>query len=1098
MHREFDPATEPLRYRPPLGLYALTAAVVALVGLDLWPLFAGGVKSLGVEVPALPSREWLGFRFALWAAVVGGARTLYSSLERLTEGRVGADLAVALACIAAILLGEPLIAAEVVVISLIGECLEAITFGRTQSALHSLNELFPLRCWVLRDGIETRVFTADLAVGDRVVVKPGGKIPADGTVVEGGAAVDTSALTGESVPQDKAVGDAVLAGCLVPTGTLTFEVTRVATQTVAGQVIALTAKALAEKGRTERLADRVARYFLPVVLAAAALTFAFNVAVQLGSPVGPDAKRLSFAAAARVAAYPTLGVLVVACPCPLVLATPAAVMAALARLAGTGVLLKSGAVLERLAEVTAFAFDKTGTLTEGRLEVATVRPWGDTPRAELLRLAASAESRSEHPIARAVLAAGPAGVETPTAFEAHPGAGVTASVNGVSVVVGTAKLLEAQGIPLPADLAAALDELAAAGESTLLVASAGEFRGVLGVRDRVRPEAAGVIAELQDLGLAPIALLTGDRRAVALSLNLPGVEVHAEQLPGDKAKWVAAQPGRVAFVGDGINDAPALATASVGLAIGTGTDAAAEAGDVILLGEPLRNLPLLVRLSRQTVRVIRQNIYGFGFGMNLFGVLLTGWLWPVFAPTAEWFEKAPLAGVIYHQLGALLVLFNSMRLLTFERTSTNRGVVSARTAARRLDGLLARFDLDELLHEIAHHWKRVALALAALTAVGWLASGVTQVNPAEVAVVQRFGAVRDDLTPGLHLRWPYPVEAVAKVRPAEVRLVEVGFRMLPEERLKALDAAKLDQLALRKTGGPLSADGSMTWAAAHADGVQRLTEESLYATGDGNLIEVFATVRYRVRDPRRYLFAARDPDGLVRRATEAAFRELAAGQVYLDILTTTRGDFERRAAVRLVDRLPAAATDDLGVEILGLTVHDLHPPQEVVGAYHAVAEAIQRRDKTVNDAHAEAVRVKQRAAEEALRTTRQAEAAATRKTADATAARDTFTAWAKSRNTLPAAVEAALAAEQAARVKAGQDAAAVARDLDARRQRLLQERRQLTDFRLSLDAVTLVLAGRDKILIDAATLPGKRHILLMDPDNPRLPNVAFPRSEPER
>ena len=1096
MHREFDPTTEPLRYRPPLGLYALTAGVVTLVGLDLWPLLAGGFEPLGVELPAPASRDLLGFRFALWAAVVGGARTLYSALERLTEGRVGADLAVALACVAAILLGEPLIAAEVVVISLVGECLEAVTFGRTQSALHSLNELFPLRCWVLRDGVETRVFTANLAVGDRVVVKPGGKIPADGTVVEGSAAVDASALTGESVPQDKAAGDAVLAGCLVPTGTLTFDVTRVATQTVAGQVIALTSKALAEKGRGERLADRVARYFLPAVLAATALTFAFNVAVQLGSPVGPDAKRLGLNAAMRVAAYPALAVLVVACPCPLVLATPAAVMAALARLAGTGVLLKSGAALERLAEVTAFAFDKTGTLTEGRLEVATVRPWGDTSRAELLRIAASAESRSEHPIARAVLAAGPTDVDVPTAFEAHPGAGVVASVHGVSLVVGTAKLLERQGVALPLDVAAALDELAAAGESVLLVASAGEFRGVVGVRDRVRPEAAGVLAELHELGVTPIALLTGDRRAVALSLNLPGVDVHAEQLPGDKAAWVSAQPGRVAFVGDGLNDAPALATASVGLAIGTGTDAAAAAGDVILLGEPLRNLPLLVRLSRQTVRVIKQNVYGFGFGMNLFGVLLTGWLWPLFAPSAEWFEKAPLAGVIYHQLGALLVLFNSMRLLTFERASTSRALRSARAAAGRLDATLSRFDLDEVLHAVGHHWKRLTLAATALAGVGWLASGVTQVEPAEVAVVQRFGAVRDDLAPGLHLRWPSPIEAVTKLRPAEVRLVEVGFRTPPEERLKALDAARLDQAKLRRTAGVSAGDSAMTWAAAHADGVQRLPEESLYATGDGNLVEVFATVRYRVRDPRRYLFAARDPDALVRRAAEAAFRELAAGQVYLDLLTATRGDFERRAAARLLERLPAAG-DELGVEVLGLTVHDLHPPQEVVSAYHAVAEAIQRRDKAVNDAHAEAARIRQRAAEEALRTTRQAEASATRKTAEATAARDTFTAWAKSRNTLPQAAESALAAESASRVKAGQDAATVAREVEARRQLLLQERRQLTDFRLSLDAVTLVLAGRDKILIDAATLPGKRHILLMDPETPRPPAVAFPR-EPER
>jgi Cu+-exporting ATPase len=1082
MHREFDPTTEPLAYHPPLGLYALTAAVVTLVGLDLWPLVAAA-RPLGVDLPTLAGREWLGFRFALWAAVIGGARTLYGALERLTEGRVGADLAVALASIAAILLGEPLIAAEVIVISLVGECLEAVTFGRTQTALQSLNELFPLRCWVVRDGREERAFTANLVVGDRVVVKPGGKVPADGVVVEGNAAVDAAALTGESVPLDKSPGDAVLAGCVVPAGSLTIDVTRVATQTVAGQVIALTAKALAEKGRAERLADRVARYFLPAVLILAALTFAFHVAWQLATPPTPNAGRPGLAAAMRVAAYPTLAVLVVACPCPLVLATPAAVMAALARLAGTGVLLKSGAALERLAEVTAFAFDKTGTLTEGKLELASVRPWGDTPRGELLRLAAAAEAKSEHPIARAVLAAHSSeGGELPPVadFAAHPGAGVTAAVEGVPVIVGTAKLLESLGVAVPPGALEAADELAAVGESTLLVAAGGGFLGVVGVRDRPRPEAAGVVAELRELGLSPVALLTGDRRAVAVSVvgNIPGVEVHAGQLPADKAAWVAAQPGKVAFVGDGVNDAPALATAHVGLAVGTGTDAAAEAGDAVLLGEPLRTLPLLVRLSRETVRVIRQNIYVFGFGMNLFGVLLTAVLWPLLAPSAAWYEKAPLAGVVYHQLGAILVLFNSMRLLGFERVVTGRAAIATRDAARRLDTLVSRFDLDELLHGLLHRWKPVTAGVIALLAVAWALSGVTRVGPAEVAVVQRFGAPVADLPPGLHLRWPLPVEGVTKLKPAEIRLVEVGFRPLPPEQVRALEVAKLEQWKLRRGDGPLSASASMTWASAHAEGVQRLTDESLYATGDGNLVEIFATVRYRVSDPRAFLFSSRDPDGLVRRAAEAAFRELAAGAAFTEVLTTTRADFERRAAARMRLRLPEPP-GSLGVEVVGLTVHDLHPPQEVVSAYHAVAEAIQRRDTAVNDAHAGATRLKQRAAEGALSTTRQAEAAATAKVAEATAARDAFAAWVAARNTLPPAVEAGLAANGGDRAK------------------LLAERRQLTDFRLALDAVTAVLAGRDKILIDSAMLPGKRHILLMDPDAARLPALVAP-ARPDR
>ncbi|HEY3787870.1 MAG TPA: HAD-IC family P-type ATPase, partial [Urbifossiella sp.] len=351
----------------PLGLYALTAIVGGLLAADLWPLLGNWLQSQSVDAPTW-SPLLFGYRFALLAAVIGGARILYNSLESLFEGRIGADLALAIACLAAIVLKEELVAAEVVFIGLAGECLEAYTFARTRRALGSLAELFPQRCWVLRDGQEVRTFTADLQVGDRIVVKPGGRIPADGRVLDGRSAVDASALTGESLPLDKNPGDEVLAGSIVVDGSLTIQAKKIAKQTVAGQVIELTAAALKDKAPLQRQADRLAKYFLPAVLVLALLTFFANLLFQMSGTPALGVPKPGWDAAMRVASYPALAVLVVACPCALILATPAAVIAALGRLAGTGVLIKGGSALERLAGVTAFAFDKTGTLTEGKLE----------------------------------------------------------------------------------------------------------------------------------------------------------------------------------------------------------------------------------------------------------------------------------------------------------------------------------------------------------------------------------------------------------------------------------------------------------------------------------------------------------------------------------------------------------------------------------------------------------------------------------------------------------------------------------------------------------------------------------------------------------
>ncbi len=1018
MHYTPAPTARPFDPPPALGLYALTAAVLALLAADLLPL--AGVTE---------SRTAVGFRFALLAALVGAVRPLAHTLDGLLSGRVGADAAIVLATVAAIGVGEPVVAAEVVAIGLLGECLEAFAVGRARRSLRGLAELFPLRCWLVRGGEEVRCFTTDLRPGDVVRVKPGGKLPADGTVTAGRAAVDTAALTGESLPRGVGPGEAVLAGGIVADGALDVAVTAVGDQTTAGRVVELTAAALRDKGSQERLADRLARLFLPAVLLLTGVAFLFHWG--RGGWDGP---------AARLAVYPALAVLVVACPCPLVLATPAAVAAALGRLAGTGVLVKGGAALERLAAVTAFAFDKTGTLTEGVLEVGAVHGDRDT----VLSLAAAAEAGSEHPLARAVLAAWGRPPPAATDFVAVPGAGVTATVGGEAVRVGSPRFLAEAGIEVPADVLAGFDR---DGLTPLAVARGGTLVGVVGCRDRLRPEAAGVLAELRALGISPIVLLTGDRAAVANALPLALDEVRAELLPAQKAEWVLASGGRkpaegtrtelgdgaptgsaplsgltpaarqvTAFVGDGVNDAPALARAAVGIAVGGG-DLAAAAGDIVLLGEPLRPLPLLVAVGRQTARVIRQNIVGFGFGLNLAGVLLVGGLWPLVAPRGDWYEAAPLAGAIFHQLGALLVLANSLRILLVARPTL--------PVVARVNAAIGRLSADDLLHALWHRRPWVAAACV----VGWLLSGLTAVGPDAVGVVRRFGALRDDLSPGLHVRWPWPVEDVVEVRPT-VRTVEVGFRTRSAEQLQQWDVMRAEQARLRGD----------TWAAGHDADADRRPAEAVLLTGDGNLVEVFATVEWAPADPRAFVLAGADPEAAVRVAAEAAVRELAAGRPLVELLTAGRADFAASALARTRVGLPA----ELGVAVRGLIVHHLHPPAEVVADYHAVAVAIQARDRRVNEAAADGLRRTRGAADAAVGAVRRAEADAARVRAEAGAERDAFFA------------------------RAGV------------RRRQTADERAVTDLRLTLDAVASALRGRAKVWVDADAPPGRRHLWLGD------------------
>jgi Cu+-exporting ATPase len=1096
MHREVSHADQGFRQESRLSLYLLTALLALLLAADLWPTVARWVAGWG---PALPTwnNEVSGYRIALLAAVLGGARALYGSLDALFAGRVGADLALAIACVAAILVREPLVAAEIVFIGLVGEVLESVTFERTQRAIRRIVEVCPRLCRRFRDGREEVVPTAELQVGDRVLVKPGRRIPADGVVLEGRSSVDISALTGESLPVDKGPGDEVLAGSLNQFGALTIEARRVAEQTVVGRVIEMTARALKDKAPLERTADRLARWFLPVVLGLAAVTFLAGLLFHAGPWFRtPGSPRLTLGEAARLSTYPALSVLVVACPCALILATPAAVVAALGRLAGTGVLIKGGSALERLARVTAFAFDKTGTLTEGRLDLGDVVPLNGVSVEELLRAAATAEQRSEHVLAHLILEeARRRGLEPePVAeFQAHPGTGVHARTAEVDLLAGNRRLLEEQGVHLPAEADALLARLDAAGQTALFVARDGRVLGAIGARDRVRCEARCVVEELRALGIADIAMLTGDRAAVAEALGreLGITEVHAGLLPQQKADFVAAWqqegPGKrcAAMVGDGINDAPALARADVGLAVGgSGADVAAEAGDLVLmlsrpqapgeaaLGEPLRTLPLLVRLSRETVRIIRQNIVIFAFGVNLLGIICTAWLWPLLAP-ATWYEQGPVAAVVYHQFGSLLVLLNAMRLLWFERAPTSPTWQRWRDRlVRANDWMEHRLDVDEAVHWLGHHVRPVLAVLGILLVAAWGLAGFTQIGPDEVGVERRFGrALPDDLGPGLHWCWPWPVGTVTRVQPGRVRTIEIGFRTL--------------------AAGPTPT--ARAWSSPHGnDGLRRVPDEAVLITGDGNLLEMQGTVRYTIDRPRVYLFEVADAAAVVRSAAESVLRERVAATPFAEILTTDRGVLQAQVLKALSARCAAYGPQGLGIRLEGLALHDLHPPQEVVRAYHDVTRAMERRDLLVNQAEAEALKKVREQEGKNLSIVREAEAARDRELRMAEARVTAFTDRYRQRSMLTWVQEGQLFRDAWRAVERGMPVEQAGREYQRRRGETLAAQEALTDFRLYWDMLAGALAGRDKVFIDSDKVPGRRSLWMLPLEPFRWPPERDP------
>ena len=637
---------------------AALGGIVLLVLTFVWsPLGERATMWLMLAV-ATPVQLWAGWPFYSGAWRVGR----HGSADMNTLIALGTSVAYLYSLVATVFPGafadpgeSPDVyfdtATVIIALILLGRLLEARATAGTTAAIKKLIGLQARSAQVVRNGVEREVPLEQVLVGDLVVVRPGEKVPVDGEIVDGSSALDESMLTGESVPADKGPGDEVIGSTINSWGTFRFRATRVGRDTALAQIVRLVEEAQASKAPIQRLADRVSARFVPVVIGIAVASF--FVWLLTGS---------SFTAAMLA----LVSVLIIACPCALGLATPAAIMVGTGRGAEMGLLIRTGAVLETGKDLDTVVLDKTGTLTIGEPRLIGIHSPGELDEDSLLALAGAAESRSEHPLAAAIAAAACERcldhVE-PQGFHSEAGHGVTALVSGRRIAIGSARHLRELGID-PSSLGEQAERLESHGRTAVHVAVDGRAAGLLAIADTLRPEAAGAVADLRRLGL-DVVMLTGDNRRTAEAIaSEAGIDrVLAEVLPDEKAgevRRLQAEGRRVAMVGDGINDAPALAQADVGVAIGTGTDIAMEASDMTLISADLRQIGAPIRLSRQTMRTIKQNLGGaFVYNVALIPVA-AGVLYPVWGLTLD-----PVLAAAAMAASSVTVLVNALRLRGF-------------------------------------------------------------------------------------------------------------------------------------------------------------------------------------------------------------------------------------------------------------------------------------------------------------------------------------------------------------------------------------------------------------------------------------------------
>ncbi len=580
-----------------------------------------------------------------WVAIVlcGVPIVIEAFIAIVTELDVKADLLVSIALIASVAIGEYFAAGEVAVIMQLGGLLEELTVERAQRGIQRLVELAPRQARLVGAGGETRMIDADdVELGALVRVLPGETIPVDGVVVAGATSVDESAVTGEPMPVDKQPGDEVSAGTVNQFGSADVRATHVGEDSSIRRMARLVQSADAGKAKIVRLADRWATWVVAGALAAAAVAYLATGEILR-----------------------SVTVLVVFCPCSLVLATPTAIVAAIGNATKRGFLVKEGDALERLAQVGRIVFDKTGTVTAGKPEVAAVvaAPGASLAADEVFSLAAAAEARSEHPLGKAVVASARergVAVPEPTSFSMEPGRGVTATVCGRKVQVGSEKMMAELDLDAAAWGDAALEGLLAKGDTPAFVAVDGKAAGLLALSDTVRAESAATVAALANLGVECV-LLTGDNQAAAAAVcSQVGIGSHlAECRPEDKMSYIEKTEAaglRCAMIGDGVNDAPALRRAFVGIAVGgVGSDVAVEAADIAIVNGNIAGLPHLVELSRHAMRVIRANLT-FSMGLNFLAIVLA------FLAVLD-----PVSGALVHNCGSVFVILNSSLLLRWEK-----------------------------------------------------------------------------------------------------------------------------------------------------------------------------------------------------------------------------------------------------------------------------------------------------------------------------------------------------------------------------------------------------------------------------------------------
>lgn len=542
-------------------------------------------------------------------------------------------------------------AGVIITLILLGKSLEAVSKGKTSEAIKKLMGLTPKTATIIKNGMEKVIPIDDVEIGDMILVKPGEKIPVDGVVLEGNTSIDEAMLTGESMPVDKKIGDKVYAASINKNGMIKFKATKVGADTALAQIIKLVEDAQGSKAPIAKLADTVSGYFVPVVCAIALISFfAWLLSGQ----------SLEFSLTIFIS------VIVIACPCALGLATPTAIMVGTGKGAENGILIKSGEALETAYKLDTIVFDKTGTITEGKPEVTDVVTTGGITRESLLKLTASGEKGSEHPLGEAIVrVAEKEGLELlpVEAFQAIPGQGIEVTIDQRQLLIGNKKLMDQRNISL-SELMEVSDKLASEGKTPMYVAMNGKLSGIIAVADVVKESSAKAIKRLQDMGIE-VAMITGDNRRTAEAIaRQVGIDrVLAEVLPQDKSnevKKLQAEGKRVSMVGDGINDAPALVQADIGIAIGSGTDVAMESADIVLMRSDLMDVPTAIHLSKSTIRNIKQNLF-WAFGYNVAGIpIAAGILYLFGGPLLN-----PIFAAAAMAFSSVSVVSNALRLKGF-------------------------------------------------------------------------------------------------------------------------------------------------------------------------------------------------------------------------------------------------------------------------------------------------------------------------------------------------------------------------------------------------------------------------------------------------